>query len=97
MPFDANTDGDQIASLSIKLQTLQAQTDRITQKCADLREMVCAREHSNGTLTLNFDALAERLGPVACLELRAAIDARWNISGEAGQKPRMRVAGEAAA
>lgn len=91
MAFDANTERDQIAGLSVKLQTLQAQTDRLTQKCADMREMVCAKERSDGSLTINFDALAEKLGPVACLELRAAIDERWGISGEAGKKPRIRV------
>lgn len=91
MPFDAGTDDDVRRSLEVKLGTMQQNMDRVTEKCASLREALCAKERSDGTLVINFEALVEKLGPVACLELRAAIDERWRVSGEAGQKPRMRV------
>lgn len=91
MPFDADTDNDLIRSLQVRLQTVQAQTDRLTQKVADTREALCARERSDGSIVIDFDKLADRLGLEQCLVLRAAIDERWSISGEAGQKPRVRL------
>jgi hypothetical protein len=49
------------------------------------------REHSNGTIDIDFDKLVTRLGIESCLELRRVIDEKYNISGEAGQKPKIRV------
>jgi hypothetical protein len=65
--------------------------DRLTEKCGELRQTLCARERSDGSLEIDFEALADRLGLEQCLKFRAIIDERWSITGEAGQKPRVRV------
>jgi len=92
MAFDANTDNDRFRSLETRNKTLGDQVDRLTQKCADIREALCAKERSDGSFDIDFDALVEKLGIESALVLRRIIDERYGISGEAGQKPRIRLA-----
>lgn len=49
------------------------------------------RERSNGEIVVDFDKFAERIGIEGALELRKIIDERYQISGEPGTKPHMRL------
>ncbi|MCH7487765.1 MAG: hypothetical protein IIC04_12355 [Proteobacteria bacterium] len=82
---------DRANTAEAKLTTLQDQTSLLKEKVRSTREAVCAKEHSDGSFTIDFDALLKQLGAESCLELRASIDEEYRISGAAGEKPRIRV------
>jgi len=84
-------------SAEAKLKTLHDSMEPLKLKARAIKESLCAKEHSDGTFSIDFDKLVERLGVGACLELRAIIDARYGISGEPGEKPRVRMKANAAA
>ena len=50
------------------------------------------KERSNGDIDIDFDKFAANLGAEAALALRKVIDDQYNISGNAGDKPRMKIA-----
>ncbi len=74
------------------LTTFRDNQDRVKQKLRDMMETLGAKERSDGSVDIDFAALADRLPLEQALELRAAIDERHKISGQAGEKPRVRVA-----
>ena len=76
-------------SAETKLKTCQEQTERMKEKLRGIMETLGAKERSSGAIDIDFDALAERLSLEHALELRAAIDRRHRIKGEAGAKPRL--------
>jgi hypothetical protein len=79
-------------SLEARIGTMKEQIDPLKEKIRAIKEMLCAREVSGGGIEIDFDALVDKLGLESCMELRKAIDERWRVSGEAGEKPRIRVA-----
>ena len=78
-------------SAEAKLKTLHDSMEPLKLKARAIKESLCAREQSDGTFSIDFDRLVERLGVGACLELRGIIDARYGISGAPGKKPRIKV------
>jgi hypothetical protein len=97
MAFDEGDLLDQVNSLRVQLATAKQQYEPIVERVQQFKANFGVKERQNGEIVIDFEKMVERLGPVACLELRAVIDERWRITGEAGQKPRIRVAAEAAA
>ena len=84
-------------SAEARSKTYEGQVERLKEKVRDVKEALCAKEHSNGTFSIDYVKLTDKLGVESCLELRGIIDARYNISGAPGEKPRVRVkAAEAA-
>ena len=76
-----------------QLATCRDNQDRIKQKLRDMMGNLGAKERGDGTIDIDFDALVEKLSAEHALELRAAIDRHHQISGAAGEKPRIRLAG----
>ncbi len=72
-------------------QTLRDQMERLKEKVRGLMETFGARERSDGTIDINFEKLVERLPVDQALELRATIDQTHQVSGAAGEKPRVSV------
>lgn len=79
-------------SAETKLSTAQEQIERVKEKLRDIMETLCARERSDGTIDIDFDALVQKFSLEHALALRTAIDRHHGISGAAGEKPRIRVA-----
>ncbi len=72
-------------------QTLRDQTERLREKVRGIMAAFGARERSDGTLDIDFEALVERLPIDQALELRSVIDQKHQVSGAAGEKPRVSV------
>lgn len=83
-------------SAEAKLSTCQSNQDRIKEKFRDMMSMLGARERSDGSVDIDFDALVRKLSVEHALELRRAIDEYHRISGDAGEKPRIRLVGATA-
>ena len=49
------------------------------------------KERQDGEIVIDYDKFVERLGAKGALELRAIIDEKYQISGEPGKKPHMRL------
>ncbi len=78
-------------SCEAQLSTLKDAYGPALERVKQFKANFGVRERENGEIDIDFEKLVERLGLSACLELRAVIDARYNVSGEPGEKPRVRV------
>ena len=74
-----------------RLTTMQESVDRLKEKYRTLLQTLGAKERSDGTVDIDFEALVERLSAEHALELRAIIDQTHCISGAPGEKPRISV------
>ena len=87
---------DRAQTAEAKLATCQENQDRVIEKFRDMMETLAARELSDGSVDIDFVALAGKLSLEHALALRQAIDDHHHISGDAGEKPKVRVgAGQA--
>ncbi len=71
--------------------TMQENINRLKEKYRNLLKTLGAKESSDGTIDIDFEALVERLTVEHALELRGVIDERHRISGSLGEKPRISV------
>jgi hypothetical protein len=78
-------------SAEAKLATLKNQFEPALERVKAFKANFGVREKSNGEIEIDFEKMVERLGADGCLELRRVIDERWNISGNPGEKPKVRV------
>ena len=78
-------------SAEAKFGTLKANMDAVIDRVKQFKANFGIRERSDGSIIIDFEKMVDRLGPAACLELRTIIDDKYNISGAAGEKPRMKV------
>lgn len=90
MAFDEGTAYDLARSWETKYRTLKDQTERIQQDGRDILTMFAARK-TDGSFSINFEKFANNLGLAQCLELRKVIDEMWRISGDPGEKPRVKM------
>ena len=74
-------------------QTLKQQIEPLRNKCREIKESLCARELSDGSFEIDYSKLVKRLGIEGALELRMVIDQTYSISGEPGEKPKVRLHG----
>ena len=82
---------DRAMSAEAQHQTLRDQVERLKEKLRGLMETLGARERSDGTIDIDFEALVQLLPSDQALELRAVIDQQHRISGMPGEKPRITV------
>ena len=77
-------------SAEARLSTAQAQIDPLKEKIRGLKEMFGAKEKSDGSFDIDYTKFVGMLGPAGALEVRRVIDEMYGISGNAGEKPRIR-------
>ena len=82
---------DRAQSAEAKLATLKAQMDPMKERIQNFKMNFGIKERDNGEIVIDFDKFVDRLGIEGALELRAVIDQKYKISGDAGAKPRIRV------
>ncbi len=73
------------------LLAAQEATETVKKKYRLLTDTFGIKESTRGDFKLDYDMLVENLGLEQWLELRAIGDAKYNVSGDAGQKPRVRM------
>ena len=79
-------------SAEAKYNTLKENVEPLKVRVQQFKDNFGIREKADGSIDIDFEKMVARLGPVACLELRAVIDEVHGISGVAGEKPKIRVA-----
>ena len=75
------------ALLITQKETLGAAIERVK----DFKKNFGIREKQDGSIEIDFDKFAKNLGVDSCLELRKVIDDIYQLSGKAGEKPRMKI------
>jgi hypothetical protein len=82
---------DRAQSAEAKIKTLEEAFKPAIERVKAFKANFGVREDSGGGITIDFDKFVENLGPDGALELRKVIDEKYQISGEPGEKPRMRL------
>ena len=77
-------------SAEARIAPLSSAVDDLKGKLRDITETFGVKRNFNGTVAIDYDKLVENLGPEQCLILRGVIDEKYRISGNAGEKPRIR-------
>ena len=75
------------ALLVTQKESLGAAIDRVK----DFKKNFGVREKQDGSIDIDFDKFAKNISLEASLELRKIIDAMYHISGNAGEKPRVKL------
>lgn len=78
-------------SAEARLLTLKESIEPTLERVKQFKTNFGIRESTDGTISIDFDKFVDRLGVEQCLQLRAIIDEKYKIRGEAGEKPRIRV------
>jgi len=66
---------------------------RAIDKVKEFKTNFGIREKSNGEIEIDWDKFVDNIGLEGAFELRKIIDEKYNISGEAGEKPRIKMTG----
>ncbi len=74
-----------------KLNTLEAASKPALEKIKQFKSNFGVKERQDGEIVIDFDKFVKNLGQIAALELRGIIDGQYQISGDAGEKPHMRL------
>jgi hypothetical protein len=77
-------------SAEAKLQTVQEAAERLKERVRSVKDTLGARERSDGSFEIDFGKLVTNLGVDNALEIRRIIDEQYGISGNPGEKPRMK-------
>ena len=82
-------------SAEAKLNTLKEQIDPALERIRNFKRNYGFTESmADGTIKIKYDKFVLAIGIDGALELRAIIDETYMISGEAGDKPKVRIAAE---
>ena len=79
-------------SAEAKLATLKQAYEPALERVKQFKANFGVKERDNGELVINYEKFVERLGMEGALELRKIIDEKYNITGEPGKKPHVRLA-----
>lgn len=74
-----------------KYNTLEGEMKSFKTRIQNFKANFGVKEKSDGTILIDFDKFTENLGLEGCLELRKIIDEKYRISGDPGEKPRVKV------
>lgn len=77
-------------SAEAKLKTLKEAYEPAIDRIKTFKSNFGIRERDNGEIHIDFEKFVDRLGLEQALTLRKLIDERYQVKGEAGEKPRVR-------
>lgn len=82
---------EQAQSWEAKYRTLKEATDPALERVKQFKANFGVREKQDGSIEIDWAKFVERIGIEGALELRREIDQRYSISGEPGEKPKVKV------
>ncbi len=82
---------DRAQSAEAKLSTMEQNHKLSIDRVKQFKANFGVRERDNGEIDIDFQKLVERLSIGDALELRRIIDEIYSITGEAGEKPHIRM------
>lgn len=91
MSSDESIWRDRATTAEAKLATMKDAYGPAIERIQVFKMNFGVRERENGDIDVDFDKFVQRLGVTDALELRRIIDATYNITGEPGTKPHLKV------
>ena len=82
---------DRAQSAEVRIKTLEDAYKPALEKVKIFKANFGIRETSNGQIIIDFDKFVDRLGLESAMELRKVIDEKYMVSGNPGEKPRLKV------
>lgn len=82
---------DRASTAEAKLGALEANIGAMKERIQGFKKNFGVREASNGEIGIDFEKFVENLGLEQALELRSVIDEKYRISGNPGDKPKVKV------
>lgn len=71
--------------------TAKAALAPLKNEVRQIKETFGIRKRGNGAYQVGYDVLVKAIGLEGYMELRAIGDQHWNVSGDVGEKPRVRI------
>lgn len=81
---------DKAQTAEAQIATMRDQVEPLREKCRHIKETFGARERSDGSFDIDYQAFVDNLGMEAALEVRKIIDETYNVSGAPGEKPKVK-------
>ena len=78
-------------SAEAKLVTQKESLGTAIERVKEFKTNFGIREKQDGSIEIDFDKFARNLGIESCLELRKVIDEIYQVSGNSGEKPRVKL------
>jgi len=78
-------------SAEAKLASIKESYGPALDRVKEFKANFGVKERSDGTLVVDYDKFAGAIGIEGALELRRIIDGLYGISGDAGEKPKIKV------
>ena len=82
---------DRCQSAEAKLKTMEESVKPALERVKNFKANFGIKETASGEIKIDFDKFATNLGVAGALELRSIIDSKYQISGEPGKKPRIKI------
>lgn len=79
-------------SAEARLKTLEDAIGPMKERIQNFKMNFGVKEGSDGSITIDFEKFAKNLGLENAMELRKVIDEVYRVTGEAGQKPHIKLA-----
>lgn len=76
-----------------RLNTAKQASEAAINRVREFKSNFGAKERADGSIEIDFDKFLDRLGVDGWLGLRVIGDRKFRVSGEVGEKPRVRVNG----
>lgn len=78
-------------SAEAKLTTMKESHEKAVEKVREFKTNFGVKERSDGSIDIDFDKFTQALGIEPAFELRAIIDETYQISGDPGEKPHIKL------
>ena len=82
---------DRAQSAEARLATIKDAYEPALERVREFKKNFGVREHSNGTIVVDYDKFAANIGIDGALELRRIIDEKFQIRGAPGKRPRIKM------
>ena len=79
-------------SAEAQLETMRQSQGAAIERIKVFKTNFGIKELANGEIQVDFDKLVDRIGIESAIELRGVIDEKYDISGQSGEKPRIKIA-----
>ena len=82
---------DRAQSAEAKLSTMKQAHEAAVERIRNFKTNFGIREKDNGEIDVDFEVFVQRLGLENAMILRQIIDEVYQVSGEPGKKPRIKL------
>lgn len=91
MAMDEAAWRERAQSAEARIETTKQSYEAAISRVQEFKANFGVRDKSDGSIEIDWEKFVDRLGLENALVLRGEIDQRWGVSGNPGEKPKVRV------